>query len=96
MWRNELHHTANEKGHVVAYVDTLDHSSSAGQPVPGAPQLPFAHRFREGAIRQPQTASRDQYGHDKPDRLRAIPSVIGHIGAVALILAALHGLEGVL
>ena len=58
--------------------------------------MPFAHRFREGAIRQPQTASRDQYGHDKPDRLRAIPSVIGHIGAVALILAALHGLEGVL
>jgi hypothetical protein len=32
----------------------------------------------------------------KPDRLRAIPTVIGHIGAVALILAALHGLEGVL
>ena len=32
----------------------------------------------------------------KHDRLRAIPSVIGHIGAVALILAALHGLEGVL
>jgi hypothetical protein len=32
----------------------------------------------------------------KPDRLRAIPTVIGHIAAVALILAALHGLEGVL
>ena len=32
----------------------------------------------------------------QPDRLRAIPTVIGHIGAVALILAALHGLEGVL
>ena len=32
----------------------------------------------------------------KPDVLRAIPTVIGHIGAVALILAALHGLEGVL
>ncbi len=30
------------------------------------------------------------------DLLRAIPTVIGHIGAVALILAALHGLEGVL
>jgi hypothetical protein len=32
----------------------------------------------------------------KLDRLRAIPIVIGHIGAIALILAALHGLEGVL
>ncbi len=32
----------------------------------------------------------------KRGRLRAIPIVIGHIGAVALILAALHGLEGVL
>ncbi len=32
----------------------------------------------------------------KPDVLRAIPTVIAHIGAVALILAALHGLEGVL
>jgi hypothetical protein len=32
----------------------------------------------------------------EPDVLRAIPTVIGHIGAVALILAALHGLEGVL
>jgi hypothetical protein len=31
-----------------------------------------------------------------PDRLRAIPTMIGHIGAVALILAALHGFEGVL
>ena len=30
------------------------------------------------------------------DRLRAIPAMIRHIGAVALILAALHGLEGVL
>ena len=30
------------------------------------------------------------------DRLRAIPIVIGHIGAIALILATLHGLEGVL
>ena len=27
---------AKEKGHEVAYVDTLDHSSIAGQPVPGA------------------------------------------------------------
>jgi hypothetical protein len=32
----------------------------------------------------------------KLHRLRAIPIVIGHIGAVALILAALHGVEGVL
>lgn len=32
----------------------------------------------------------------KLDRLRAIPIVIGHIGAIALILAALHGVEGVL
>ena len=32
----------------------------------------------------------------QPDRLRAIPKMIGHIGAVALILTALHGLEGVL
>ncbi|MFL6081711.1 MAG: hypothetical protein ACJ74F_00580 [Mycobacterium sp.] len=32
----------------------------------------------------------------QPDVLRAIPTVIGHIGAVAVILAALHGLEGVL
>ena len=30
------------------------------------------------------------------DRLRAIPTMIGHIGAIALLLAALHGLEGVL
>ncbi|MBE1551006.1 hypothetical protein GGC64_005066 [Mycobacterium sp. OAS707] len=35
---------------------------------------------------------------DKPtaDRLRAVPTMIGHIGAVALILAALHGVEGFL
>jgi hypothetical protein len=32
----------------------------------------------------------------QPDRLRAIPTMIGHIGAVALTLAALHGLEGAL
>jgi hypothetical protein len=32
----------------------------------------------------------------QPDVLRAIPTVIAHIGAVALILAALHGLEGML
>ena len=35
---------------------------------------------------------------DKPraERLRAVPTMIGHIGAVALILAALHGVEGLL
>ena len=35
---------------------------------------------------------------DKPraERLRAVPTMIGHIGAVALILAALHGAEGFL
>jgi hypothetical protein len=32
----------------------------------------------------------------KLDPLRAIPIVIGHIGVVGLILAALHGLEGML
>jgi hypothetical protein len=32
----------------------------------------------------------------QPDRLRAIPTMIGHIGAVALTLAALHGVESVL
>ncbi|WP_029115139.1 hypothetical protein [Mycobacterium sp. URHB0044] len=32
----------------------------------------------------------------KAERLRAVPTVIVHIGAVALILAALHGLECVL
>lgn len=32
----------------------------------------------------------------KDERLRAIPTVIGSIAAVALILTALHGLEGVL
>ena len=30
------------------------------------------------------------------DRRKVIPTVIAHIGAVALILAALHGLEGIL
>ena len=33
----------------------------------------------------------DKYG---AQRLRAVPTVIGHIGAVALILTALHGFEG--
>jgi hypothetical protein len=32
----------------------------------------------------------------QPDRLRAVPTMIVHIGAIALTLAALHGLEGVL
>jgi hypothetical protein len=32
----------------------------------------------------------------QPDRLRAIPKMIGHIGAVALTLAALHGVESAL
>ena len=39
---------------------------------------------------------RIRVGNHDPDLLRATPTVIGHIGAVALILAALHGLEGVL
>src|SRR6185295_11239563 len=34
--------------------------------------------------------------HATPDLRRAIPTVIVRIGAVALILTALHGLEGVL
>jgi hypothetical protein len=32
----------------------------------------------------------------QPDRLRAVPAMIVHIGAVALTLAALHGVESVL
>ena len=43
-----------------------------------------------------ETRIRVRLDRHKPDRLRAIPTVIGHIGAVALMLAALHGLEGVL
>ena len=43
-----------------------------------------------------ETRIRVRVDTHKHDRLRAIPTVIGHIGAVALILAALHGLEGVL
>ena len=43
-----------------------------------------------------ETRIRVRVDKHKHDRLRAIPTVIGHIGAVALILAALHGLEGVL
>jgi hypothetical protein len=43
-----------------------------------------------------ETRIRVRVDRHKADRLRAIPTVIGHIGAVALMLAALHGLEGVL
>jgi hypothetical protein len=43
-----------------------------------------------------ETRIRVRADKHKPHGLRATPTVIGHIGAVALILAALHGLEGVL
>ena len=43
-----------------------------------------------------ETRVRARVNKYKPHQLRAIPTVIVHIGAVALILAALHGLEGVL
>ena len=43
-----------------------------------------------------ETKIRFRVDKHKPDRLRAIPTVIGHIGAVALILTALHGFEGIL
>jgi hypothetical protein len=43
-----------------------------------------------------ETRIRFRVDRHKADRLRAVPTVIGHIGAVALMLAALHGLEGVL
>ncbi|KRE34733.1 hypothetical protein ASG82_00510 [Mycobacterium sp. Soil538] len=43
-----------------------------------------------------ETRIRARVNGHHPDALRAIPRVIGHIGAVALVLAALHGLEGVL
>jgi len=43
-----------------------------------------------------ETRIRVRVDKHKSDRLRAIPTVIGHIAAVALILAALHGLESVL
>jgi hypothetical protein len=43
-----------------------------------------------------ETRVRVRVDSDQPDRLRAIPKMIAHIGAVALTLAALHGLEGVL
>jgi hypothetical protein len=43
-----------------------------------------------------ETRTRARVGQYQSDRLRAIPAMIGHIGAVALILAALHGLEAML
>jgi hypothetical protein len=43
-----------------------------------------------------ETRIRVRVDKHKADRLRAIATVIGHIGAVALILAAMHALEGVL
>src|SRR3954453_15460040 len=43
-----------------------------------------------------ETRIRVRVEKHRADRLRAIPTMIGHIGAVTLILAALHGLEGLL
>ena len=43
-----------------------------------------------------ETLIRVRVDKHKADRLRAIPTMIGHICAVTLILAALHGLEGLL
>jgi hypothetical protein len=43
-----------------------------------------------------ETRIRVRVDKHKAERLRAVPTMIGHIGAVALILAALHGLEGLL
>jgi hypothetical protein len=43
-----------------------------------------------------ETKIRVRVEKHKAERLRAVPTMIGHISAVALILAALHGLEGVL
>ena len=43
-----------------------------------------------------ETRIRVRVDTHQPDRLRAVPTMIAHIGAVALTLAALHGLEGVL
>jgi hypothetical protein len=43
-----------------------------------------------------ETRVRIRVDRHKNDPRRAIPAVIGHIGAVALILAALHGLQSVL
>ncbi len=43
-----------------------------------------------------ETRIRVRVDKHKADRLRAIPTVIGHIAAVSLILAALHGFESIL
>ena len=43
-----------------------------------------------------ETRIRVRVDKHKDDPRRAIPIVIGHIGAVALMLAALHGLESTL
>src|SRR5215204_5531052 len=43
-----------------------------------------------------ETRIRVRVDKHKAERLRAVPTMIGHISAVALILAALHGLEGLL
>ena len=43
-----------------------------------------------------ETRIRVRVDKHKDDPRRAIPIVIGHIGAVALMLAALHGLESML
>ena len=43
-----------------------------------------------------ETRMRVRVDRHKPDRLRAIPNVIVHIGALALTLGALHGFESIL
>ena len=43
-----------------------------------------------------ETRIRARVDKHKAERLRAVPTMISHIGAVALILAALHGVEGLL
>src|ERR1700741_4758043 len=43
-----------------------------------------------------ETRIRARHDMHKLHPLHAIPFVIGHIGAVSLILATLHGLEGIL
>ena len=43
-----------------------------------------------------ETRIRVEVDNHKHDPRRAIPIVISHIGAVGLVLAALHGLQGVL
>ena len=43
-----------------------------------------------------ETRTRLRVGTFQSDRLRAVPAMVGHIGAVALVLAALHGLEAML